>query len=58
MKTLELHQMENIEAGSCGWAAFSLGVTFAGAFLVTGPVGAALFASAFIRGSISVALAC
>lgn len=58
MKNLNFEQMETIEAGSCGWALFSLGVTFAGAFLVTGPIGAGLFASAFIRGSISAGLAC
>lgn len=58
MRILDLNQMEKIGGGSCGWAAFSLAVTFAGAFLVTGPIGAALFASAFIRGSISLGLAC
>ena len=58
MKKLELNQMENLYAGGCAWSAIGLGLTFAGAFLVTGPIGAGLFAASFIHGSISVAMDC
>jgi hypothetical protein len=58
MKTLDLEQMEKIEGGSCGWAAFGLGLTVLGAFLVTGPIGAGLFAAKFIHGSIGFAQSC
>lgn len=61
MKTLDFNQMENIRAGdavSCGWAAVGLGLTFLGAFLVTGPIGAGLFAAKFIHGSIGLAQSC
>jgi len=58
MKKLELNQMENLEAGGCAWTAVGLGLTFAGAFLVTGPIGAGIFAASFIHGSISFAQDC
>ena len=50
--------MENLQGGSCGWAAAGLALTFAGAFLVTGPIGAGLFAAKFIHGSVSLANEC
>ena len=58
MKKLELNQMENVEAGSCFTSSVGLALTFAGAFLVTGPVGAGLFAASFIWGSIDLADSC
>lgn len=58
MKKLELNQMENLEGGGCAWSAIGLGLTFAGAFLVTGPIGAGLFAATFIHNSIDVANSC
>ena len=54
MKTLELNQMENLQGGrmsSCAEDAVGLALTFAGAFLVTGPIGAGIFAAAFIWGA-------
>ncbi|MFB9077575.1 hypothetical protein ACFFLS_01290 [Flavobacterium procerum] len=58
MKKLELNQMENLTGESCLWSAVGLGLTFAGAFLVTGPIGAGLFAASFIHGSIGLAQDC
>ena len=60
MKNLELNQMETIEGGelSCAMSAISLAATFAGAFLVTGPVGAGIFAVGFISGSIGLGASC
>ena len=62
MKTLELNQMEVIEGGDldlgCAMSAISLAATFAGAFLVTGPVGAGIFAVGFISGSIGLRASC
>lgn len=53
MKTLELEQMEDLSGGlsDCAEDLISLGLTFAGAFFVTTPAGAAVFAAAFIFGS-------
>ena len=53
MKKLELNQMENLQGGDydCAADAVGLALTFAGAFLVTGPIGAGLFAAAFIWGA-------
>ncbi|QOG03549.1 hypothetical protein [Flavobacterium sp. MDT1-60] len=58
MKKLELNQMADLQASGCGWSAIGLGLTFAGAFLVTGPIGAGLFAASFIHGSIALAQDC
>ncbi|WP_139959414.1 hypothetical protein [Flavicella sediminum] len=58
MRKLEMSEMEVIEGGGCGWTAFGLGLTLAGAFLVTGPIGAGLFAAKFVHGSISLANEC
>jgi hypothetical protein len=60
MKTLNLQEMEMIEGGisDCGVQALKLGATFLGAFLVTGPVGAGVFAARFIWGSVKLAEAC
>lgn len=58
MRKLDLNQMENLSGDGCGWAAVGLGIAFAGAFLVTGPIGAGVFAASFIHGSISVAQDC
>lgn len=61
MKSLSLNEMENIEGGAssssggissdCAKDIVGLGLTFAGAFLVTGPIGAGLFAASFIYGA-------
>ena len=53
MKTLELNQMENVNGGlsDCAEDLIGLGLTFVGAFFVTIPVGAAVFAASFIYGS-------
>jgi len=54
MKTLDFNQMEKIEGGeisNCAAGAIGLGLTFIGAFFVTTPVGAAVFAASFIWGS-------
>ena len=51
MNTLELNQMELVEGGSCAGDLIGLGLTFAGAFFVTTPVGAAVFAAGFMWGS-------
>lgn len=58
MKKLELNQMAQIQGEGCAWSAIGLGLTFAGAFLVTGPIGAGLFAATFIHNSIDVANSC
>ncbi|MCK5440849.1 MAG: hypothetical protein KAJ23_03050 [Maribacter sp.] len=62
MKTLEFNQMENYTGGDvfgeCADSAIALGLTFAGAFLTTGPIGAGIFAAAFIWGSIDLADSC
>ncbi|MCY4779871.1 hypothetical protein ORI89_09425 [Sphingobacterium sp. UT-1RO-CII-1] len=62
MKTLELNQMEKLQGGKvfsdCADSAISLGLTLAGAFLVTGPIGAGLFAASFIWGSVDLAGSC
>jgi len=60
MKTLELNQMENVNGGDlgCTMSAISLAATFAGAFLVTGPIGAGIFAVGFISGSIGLGASC
>ncbi len=60
MNTLELNQMELIEGGdmACAMSAISLAATFAGAFLVTGPIGAGIFAVGFISGSIGLGASC
>ncbi|TDO96139.1 hypothetical protein [Flavobacterium sp. 245] len=50
--------MENFSEDGCGWSAVGLGLTFAGAFLVAGPIGAGLFAASFIHGSIALAQDC
>ena len=47
MKTLNLNEMESIHAGSCGSSIASLSLAYAGAFLITGPIGAGLFVVAF-----------
>ena len=53
MKNLELNQMENFSGGltACTEDLIGLGLTFAGAFLVTGPIGAGIFAASFIWGA-------
>ena len=57
--TLTMSEMEEIMAGSgCGWAALGLGLTFASALFITGPIGAGIFAAKFIHGSISLARSC
>ncbi len=58
MKSLELNQMEQYQAGSCLTSGAGLALTFAGAFLVASTGGAALFAAAFIVGSIDLADSC
>jgi len=60
MKTLNLQEMENVQGGlsECGIQALKLGATFLGAFLVTGPIGAGLFAARFVWGSVKLAQAC
>ena len=58
MRKLNFDQMENLSGDGCGWSAVGLGLTFAGAFLVTGPIGAGLFAASFIHGSIALAQDC
>ncbi len=53
MKTLSLNQMETVNGGldSCTEDLIGLSLTFAGAFFVTGPIGAAVFAASFIYGA-------
>lgn len=53
MKTLELEKMERLNGGlsDCAEDLIGLGLTFLGAFFVTTPVGAAVFAAGFIYGS-------
>ena len=58
MKTLEINQMESLNAGSCVGSLIGLGLMMAGATLITGPVGAAIFAASFINGSINAADSC
>ncbi len=58
MKSLDLNQMETFEGGSCGSSALGLAITFGGAFLVATPIGAAVFAAAFIIGSYNLSQAC
>lgn len=58
MRELDLTEIEQIEGGSCLWSSVSLAATFAGAFLVAGPIGAGIFAAGFISGSISLAYSC
>ncbi|MCY3999023.1 MAG: hypothetical protein OXE55_06675 [Flavobacteriaceae bacterium] len=64
MKSLDLNQMEVIEGGwtsrqtECAVAAVGLVATYAGAFFIVGPVGAALWGATFIVGSILTTIAC
>lgn len=51
MKKLDVNQMENVQAGGCTTDLIGLGLTFAGAFIVTTPIGAGLFAATFILGA-------
>jgi hypothetical protein len=54
MKNLELNQMELVHGGEmdpCTADLIGLGLTFVGAFFVTTPLGAAVFAAGFIWGS-------
>ena len=45
--------MENVQGGlsECAQDIIGLGITFAGAFLVGGPIGAGIFAASFIWGA-------
>ena len=45
--------MENVQGGlsECAQDMIGLGITFAGAFLVGGPIGAGIFAASFIWGA-------
>ncbi len=58
MRTLNLEQMEKIQAEGCGSSALGLAITFGGAFLVATPIGAVVFAAAFIVGSYNLSQAC
>ena len=58
MKKLDLHEMETIDAGSCGSSIASLGLSYASAFLITGPIGAGLFVAAFAFASYNAVSAC
>lgn len=58
MKKLDLNKMEKIGAKSCLTSSVALGLTFAGAFLVTGGAAAGLFAASFIWGSYDLGLSC
>ena len=58
MKTLDLQQMESIDGGSCGTSIASLSLSYAGAFLITGPLGAGLFVVAFAFASYNAVSAC
>ena len=53
MRKLEVNQMENLSGGltGCQQNLIALGITFVGAFWVTTPIGAGLFAASFIWGS-------
>lgn len=55
MKTLQINQMEMVKGGKmlspCTEDLIGLGLTFAGAFFVTGPIGAGVFAASFIYGA-------
>ena len=58
MKTLSLIEMENVKGGSCGSSIASLALTYGGAFLIAGPVGAGLFLAAFAFASYNAVSAC
>ena len=53
--TLSVCEMEEIMAGSMDWECATdlalLGLTFVGAFFVTSPIGAGIFAASFIGGA-------
>lgn len=53
MEKLSIEQMEVIDGGlsDCAKGLIGLGIGFAGAFVTTTPVGAAIFAVGFIYGS-------
>ena len=58
VQELNDNEIVKLEGGSCATAAIGLGLSLAAATLITGPVGAAIFAASFINGSISLAHAC
>lgn len=58
MKTLELNQMENVEAGSCFTSGAGMGMATIGLIIATGPLGAAIAGISFVIGMMSVADSC
>lgn len=60
MKTLNLHEMENINGGNCALSAIGFGATVAGLFLATPMTGgaAAVFAVSYITSGLSVMTSC
>lgn len=60
MKELSFERMQNVEGGSIGCAASltGLGISLILAASIATPIGAAVFAAAFIVDSVGVGLSC
>ncbi len=58
MKSLNLKQMEVVEAGGCAGSLGSLGILLVAATFIAAPVAAGVWAAGFILGSINAADAC
>ena len=60
MRTLDLHEMENIDGGNCALSAIGWGLTIVGLFVMTPMTGgaAALFAGSYIVGGLSTMSSC